>query len=220
MDNKLASENLAKIDQIQNKIKVYEEARKEFAQDQESVLKTLFKWKAPERIFVKKDRKFFILIAALFVIGIVVSAILENLMFILVLVALLTLIYINHSVPPREVEHEITNQGVKTYNRIYLWKHIQNFWFTRREGHLLLNIDIKERIEDRLILLIGEKEAKAVTKELIKYVSYLDKPEANFITKYTEGEFAPIVEFLEVQDVPTPSQKPAPTPPAQPVSKQ
>ncbi|MBN1915716.1 hypothetical protein JW796_01820 [Candidatus Dojkabacteria bacterium] len=201
-EQKTAQENISRIDEIQARISAYEEARKELAQETETTIKTLYKWTAPERVFTPKSRKFFILIASAFVIGIVVSAILESLMFILVLVSLLTLIYINHSVPPKEAEYEITNKGIKTYGKIFLWKNVENFWITERGNNLLLNINIKERTEDRIILLVGTGEPKKIVHGLIKYIPYMEKPGNNFLTNYIEGKYISIVEYLDLEGMP------------------
>ncbi|HEC66748.1 MAG TPA: hypothetical protein ENI23_15845 [bacterium] len=198
-EQKLADENLSQIKGMEEKLKAYEEVKKIKEEEAETVIKTLFKWKAPERIFVEKSKNFFVMVAGGIIVGIIISAILESLMFILVLVVVLALIYIQHSIPPRTVEHEITNKGVKTYGRIYLWKDIENFWISKRVGHILLNVDLIDKTPTRLILLIDEKIQKQLVQELMKHAEYNDDPGINFLTKYTDGEYIPMIEHMDVE---------------------
>jgi hypothetical protein len=199
-EEQLARENLKEIQQIEESLNQIEEVRKT-KEDEDAIIRTIYKWKAPDRVFVPKSRNFFVLISIVFIVGIVVSAIMESLMFILVLVSLLALLFIQHTIAPREVEHEITNKGIKAFRRLYLWKDVDRFWVMRRSGHNLLHVEFK-KFGERLILLIRDEDELDIVRELIKHIKYTENDESNFITKFTEGEFVPLVSYFRVESNP------------------
>src|SRR3989344_2790499 len=74
-------------------------------------IKTLLNWRSPSRPFKKRSRDYFTTIAAIvFLIGVILLFIKEFLL-IGVILALMFVSYVLATVPPEEVEHEISTEG-------------------------------------------------------------------------------------------------------------
>ena len=163
-------------------------------------LRTVMKWKAPERLYTQKGRRWYVTVAFITIIIIAYSALTGNYLLILALITLLILLYAMNAFPPRMIEHEITNKGLKTFDRIYTWNKIEGFWVSRREGQYVLNIDLLEESIGRMILLIDPKLSSEIVGEFVRRVDYINPGGTNqdFLSKLTEGKHMPLTEFLDV----------------------
>jgi hypothetical protein len=163
-------------------------------------IQTLYKWRAPERIFAPKNRSWYVSVAFVVIIIVAYSALTANYLLILALIVLLILLYALNTFPPKVIEHEITNKGIKTFDKIFTWNKIENFWVSRRSNQYLLNIDLLDGSVKRMILLVGDGDANKIVQELVKRVDYINPggTRQDFLSKLTEGRHVPLTEFLDV----------------------
>lgn len=169
-------------------------------------LKVLYTWTSPERIFVARDKPWFLKISIVFLILILILAFMGQLVLIILCIALMMLIFALASFPPMEVTHEITNKGIRTIGKLYTWDQLTSFWFSRKYDFVILNIDTKLNFPARLLLLLPYKKMRMAGEidsiyssdiEDIKQVlgNYLemkvtedDNKKQGRISKLTEGE--------------------------------
>lgn len=163
-------------------------------------IRTIYKWQAPERIFEPKNRSWYVTVAFFVILIVAYSALTANYLLILALIVLLILLYALNTFPPKMIEHEITNKGIKTLDRIYTWNRIESFWVSKRSNQYLLNINLFEGSVKRMILLIGDADAGKIVQELVKRVDYINPggTRQDILSKLTEGRHVPLTEFLDV----------------------
>lgn len=151
--------------------------------------KTLFKWSSPSRPFVRRDKKYFLKVAAGILVGILVAAVLQNIPMILVLSALMFVIYVFGTVEPEKVNHAITTRGINTMNETYLWAELRAFWFSKKHGSLILNVETRKRYPSRIIMLVSEDDLKQIMPIVYRYLEYTDIPKQGWLSRRSDGAF-------------------------------
>ncbi|MBD3280199.1 hypothetical protein GF389_01585 [Candidatus Dojkabacteria bacterium] len=189
------------IDRLEAKIREAEMAANAKLEEA-APLRTVLKWKAPERIYTQKGRRWYVIVAFITIIIIAYSALTGNYLLILALITLLILLYAMNVLPPRIIEHEITNKGLKTFDKIYTWNKIVGFWVSKREGQYVMNVDLFDESVPRMILLLDNNKAKAseIVSELVKRVDYVNPGGTNqdILSKLIEGKHMPLTDFVDV----------------------
>lgn len=148
-------------------------------------MKVLLSWKAPVRVFKKRDREFWTTVLAIaFLLGIILFFIKEWLL-IVAIIALIFVYYVLSTVVPEEVEHQITNRGVRFAGKEYFWEEILSFWFSERLGQQVLNFGLRVGIPSRLELLLGQMEDKKIKEILVKYLPE-ETPQPSFLDKASD----------------------------------
>ena len=145
-------------------------------------LKTLLKWEAPVRPFKKRDRDYYTTIAAIVFLLAVILLFLKEWLLIAVMVALMFVAYVLATVPPEKTDHEITTRGLVVSGKAYLWKELRRFWFVKKWGDTILNIDTNLKFPTRLMILLGETEEAKVKELLQKQIQY-EVPEKTFMDR-------------------------------------
>lgn len=168
--------------------------------DEAAPIRTIYKWRAPERIYSPKGRQWYVTVAFITVIVVAYSALTGNYLLIVALIMLLMLLYALNTFPPKMLDLEITNKGIKMEDKIYTWNRIENFWVTERSGQYVLNVNLFEGQVKRMILLIGEGDPNTIVTELVKRIDYINPGGTNqdVFTKLIEGKHIPITKFLDV----------------------
>jgi len=145
-------------------------------------LKSLLVWRAPSRLFKKRDREFFsTLIAIAFLIGVILFFIKEWFA-IVVLVAFAFLSYIYSTVEPEEIDYEITNRGINVHGTSYFWEEMGRFWFDEKMKQQVLYIERPVAFPYRLVILLGKQDPKKITEILTKYLLQ-EQPEKTWTEK-------------------------------------
>lgn len=170
--------------------------------EQAAPLRTMLKWSAPERVYTQRGRSWYVTVAFITVIIIAYSALTANYLLILALITLLILLYAMNVFPPKMADHEITNKGLKTFNKIYTWNKIEGFWVSQRGEHKVMNINLVDEAVGRMILLLDEKKAANIVSEFVKWVDYINPggTRQDMISRMTEGKHLPLTDFLDVYE--------------------
>lgn len=193
------SELREQIDQLEEKIRQAETAASQKLEEA-APIRSIYKWKAPERIFNPKGRPWYVTVGFITVVVVAYAALTGNYMLILALIMLLMLLYALNTFPPNVVEHEITNKGLNSFGQLYTWNKFINFWVSRRENHYLLNFTLAQGNVSKLIILVGKGEPDIIVQALVKHIDYLNPggTKQNFVTKYLEGDHIPLTKFYDV----------------------
>ncbi len=162
----------------------------------------LYKWTAPARIFVKRDQKWFISIAFVILVFILLFAFLQDILPIFVLVALMFIIYLLGTIEPHDIVHEITNKGIHTMDKLFTWTELKNFWFTKQYDWVKLNVDTKLTFPGRLILLVKEREDRKVFNLLRKNLPYYELEKQTWMSRLTDGDYVNLETYLPKRETP------------------
>lgn len=133
-------------------------------------IKVLLAWKAPVRVFKRRDREFWTTVGSIVFLLAIILFFIKEWLLIATIIALIFVYYVLSSVPPEEVEHQITNRGIRFAGRDFFWEELGRFWFHERFGQKILNIEIGGRLVGRLELLLGQTEEKTIKEILAKYL--------------------------------------------------
>jgi hypothetical protein len=165
-------------------------------------LQNLYSWKAPERVYDLKSRRWYTVIAAIAMFGIIYAALVQDYMLIVAIIALVMMLYTVNSVPPHVTSHQITNKGLYSFNTLFLWKNLLNFWVSKRGKHTLIHIDYRVKPKDiyyqHMIILQGESDLKKVVSYLVRNVDYLGESEIerNALSSLTDGAYQPLLSII------------------------
>ncbi|PJE67206.1 hypothetical protein COU95_03610 [Candidatus Shapirobacteria bacterium CG10_big_fil_rev_8_21_14_0_10_40_9] len=145
-------------------------------------VKTLLSWKAPIRPFKTRNREFWTTVGSIAFLLAVILLFIKEWLLIAVIAAIIFVYYVLSSVPPEEIEHQITNRGVRFAGNEYLWEEISQFWISEKWGQKILNLETKFRFPGRLELLFKIEDEGKIREILKKYLpeetpppSFLDR---------------------------------------------
>ncbi len=141
---------------------------------------TILKWKAPSRLFKKRDRVFFqTVIALVFLVGMILF-LMKEFLAIGVVLAIAFVVYVLETVPPEEIEHRITVKGFEVAGLLDRWEEFSEFWFDQKRGHKMVVLQKKYGFPTRIIALLGFQDEKSVKEKINEYIPFRETPEKNW----------------------------------------
>ncbi len=152
----------------------------------EPVFRTLYTWRALTRNFKRHDKEFYSTIIAVAILFSIVFFFIKEIFLIIVIWAGVFLVYALSNMPPEEVEHKITTQGITTMNHSYLWDDLGPFWFMESGGEKVLKVSSRGNIFGQMVLLLGNGDEAKIRDTLAKYLPYWEVPEKTFSDKVSE----------------------------------
>jgi len=152
----------------------------------------LFEWEAPDRYEFKLSHKPFLIIVILSLLFILLLAILRNYLLMGSVIALLFAIYVLGTTRPQIVRHKITARGFDTGGKLYEWFLLKNFYFTKKNGQLMLLVETSLRLPAMLMFLVNEKDLKAIFVLLQEKLLYKDIRKQGRLEKMNYGEYIPL----------------------------
>lgn len=161
--------------------------------------KTLYSWKSPSRVYKKRNREFYSTIAALIILLSVILLFAKEFLLIAVIMSLGFVSYVLASVEPHTVAHTLTNKGVRTHNKLYLWAAVSRYWWEKKWNQETLHLEVPGQFPSNIVMLLGQGDKKSIEGIVSKY-SVKDKPAPTWIDNATKWlqEKVP----LEAQDAP------------------
>jgi hypothetical protein len=149
-------------------------------------VKELYSWKAPERIFVPRNKKWFSYIFLLVLLILLILLFLRQWMVMAPVLAIAFVSYVLASVPPEDIDHKLTTQGLNSNGHSYLWNELGDFWFTKKHGDTILNIDTYLNFPRRLFLLIGKADQEKIKDTMVQYIPYREIPKTTWIDRVAD----------------------------------
>lgn len=169
--------------ELQSKVQEYGTVQPQPPAQPTFEVRDLYSWKAPERIFIPRNRKWYTYLFLLLLLIILVLLFLKQFIIIAPIAALGFVTYVLASVPPHSVQHKITNEGVNTDNRSYLWTELYDFWFTTKGDQKMIHIDTYLNYPRRLILLVGEGDIEKIKETMLQFIPFREIPKESFMDK-------------------------------------
>jgi hypothetical protein len=153
----------------------------------------IYKWTAPTRLFLKRDKQWYWTMLLIFLIASVFLLYIKEWVLILVLLSILFVLYVSSLVPPEETEHQITTLGVRTFAELYTWEMLKDFWISYRSGREILNIDTSISSPTRLIMLYSTQDKANLINALKTKLRYMEPPKKQgWVSKNSEGLYIPL----------------------------
>ncbi len=157
----------------------------------------LYEWEAPMRFNQPFNPKTFLIITGVLLLFIMYLAVLGHYGLMASIIALLFLFYVLGTTPPVDVTHQINTRGIETMGAQYEWFMLESFWFSKRGDQYMLAVESKLRFPARLIMLVTEKELKALFILLSDKMEYKELKKWSSIDRMNFGEYIRIEDLLK-----------------------
>jgi hypothetical protein len=100
--------------------------------------------------------------------------------------ALAFLVYVVDAVPPEEMEHGITSEGLTTAGKSFLWSELYDFWFVDKGEFAVLHVSTMLNYPRRLIMLVRTEEKEEIKNLIAKYLPFREHPHYSWIDRVSE----------------------------------
>lgn len=147
---------------------------------------TNLSWKSPSRPFKKRDRDFFTTILAMVFLIAVILFFMKEWLLIGAILALSFMVYCLSATSPEEVEHTLTDKGLRSAGHEYPFDRLLDFWFGQKYGSEILYIQTKLRFPPRLIILINSQDKEKIKEILTPRLFYKETPVKNWMDTAAE----------------------------------
>lgn len=144
---------------------------------------TLLSWRSLSRPFKKASKEAY---ATLIVIALLLSVILfffSQYALILVVWAVVFLGLVLVTVPPHDIDHKITSQGIVIGEHAYLWEELYDFYFKKHFGEDILIVRGRTVLPFLLSLTLGPVLKEQAKETLVKYLPFREVVELSFTDK-------------------------------------
>ena len=135
----------------------------------------LLTWTAPARPFKRRSRRFYVTIFSIVGIISIILFIAEGVMPVVLLISFIFLFYVLSTVPPEEIEHKITNKGIRIAGKETSWQNILRFCFSSKLGSDVLVFDTAT-FYGRIELVINPEIKESLRREISAYAPYEEIP--------------------------------------------
>jgi len=137
--------------------------------------KDLVVWMAPARPFKRRNKDFYVTVAAMAGVTALVLFLIEGWLPVILVISLVFLFYVMSTVEPENIEYKITNKGIKIAGRLNDWNMMGRFWFTKRLDNELLVIETRT-LPGRMELVVTPEVKDQIKKELSEYLTHEEIP--------------------------------------------
>lgn len=136
-------------------------------------------WSSPSRLFKKRDREFFVNIAAIVFLLCVILVFAREFVLIATVLSMVFLIYVLATVPPEDVKHRITSLGIESAGHFYRWEEFADFWFEEQWGQVMMIV--RPYLSARLIILLGSQPKMRIRDFVAKHIPFREEPDRTWI---------------------------------------
>lgn len=143
-------------------------------------------WKSPSRPFKKRNKQWFVRLGLTVLVITLFLIFFKQFLLVFVVLALTFVAGVLAIIEPEMLDHRITSQGVSSAGRTYLYKELNAFYFTRKYGQEILNVEIKGRVPSLLQILLGNQDNRELVAILKKYLPFREIAPVSFAEKVLE----------------------------------
>lgn len=145
-------------------------------------VRDLYSWKSLSRPVWSYSVEAFRTIGAIALLVSVILLFFQEWLAIFLTWAAFFLFYALTRVPPVEVEHKITTQGVESMGRSYLWSELGPFWFSEKGTETILHI-AHTSLFGQLMIIVKKDDFEDIREILAEYLPYIERVEKNPVEK-------------------------------------
>ena len=146
--------------------------------------KSIISWKSPVRVFKARSQKYFVKVALYGLIFILAAIAFGEYFLVGVILAVMFVVYVLATHAPDNIEHKITNMGIITGSKAFLWEELDSFWFDKKGDDRLLMVQTKLRFPTRLIILLTAVSERALLDLLDNHLHYHPGPVHTLFDKW------------------------------------
>ncbi len=146
--------------------------------------KSIISWKSPVRVFKARSRKYFVKVALYGLVFILAAIAFSEFYLVGVILALVFVVFVLALAAPETIEHKITNMGITSGGKAFLWEELDSFWFDKRGDDRLLVVQTKLRFPGRLILLLTNVSDRTLLELLEKHIHFHHGPVHTLFDKW------------------------------------
>lgn len=152
--------------------------------NQDFRIETFYDWSSPERIFIPRNRKWFTYLFLIILLIVVVLLFVQQFIIIAPVAAIGFVSYILATVPPHQIEHKLTTEGINSGGHSYLWQEMSDFWITQKGDEKLINIETYLAYPRRIIMLVGTGDVEEIKQVMIQFIPFREIPKENLLDKF------------------------------------
>lgn len=146
--------------------------------------KAIISWKSPVRVFKARSKKYFTKVALYGLIFVLAAIAFGEFFLVGVIIAVVFVVYVLATAAPETIEHEITNMGIISGGRPFLWEELDSFWFDKRGDDRMLLVQTKLHFPTRLIILLSTVSERTLLEILEKHIHYHSAPVHTLLDKW------------------------------------
>ena len=146
--------------------------------------KAIISWKSPVRVFKARSRKYFVKIAMFAAIFILAAIAFGEYFLVGVILALVFVAYVLALAAPDVIEHKITNMGIVSGGKAFLWEELESFWFDKKSDDRVLVVQTKLRFPGRLIIILTSVSDRTLLDLLEKHLHFHHGPVHTLFDKW------------------------------------
>jgi hypothetical protein len=136
-------------------------------------------WKSPSRLFKKRDKNFFQTVFAIGALLFVILFFAKEVALIFALLSVFFLIYVFSTIPPEEIQHSISNRGIESAGKEYVWDDLQSFWFEEQWGQHFMTI--VQKSGGHLVILLGDISTDRMKDILTRFIRFDEVPQKTVV---------------------------------------
>lgn len=150
----------------------------------------IYSWQAPSRPFKKHNRNYYSTVGVIVLLVSLILIFAGQVLPIAVVLAVTFLAYVLTSIPPQAVTYQVTTYGIRIEDKLFYWQLMSRFWYTKKYGDTLLNIEISE-FPERLTLVLRDANKDLLTDILSELLLQQQPPFTLYerVAKWMQDKF-------------------------------
>lgn len=146
--------------------------------------KTIVGWKSPVHIYKQRSKKYFTKVTLYALVCILAAIAFGEFFLVGVIIAIVFVVLVLAKAAPEISEHRITNMGIITAGKVYLWEDLDSFWFDKKGDERLLLIQTHLHFPTRLIIILTTISERTLLDILEKHLHYHAAPVHTLLDKW------------------------------------
>ena len=138
----------------------------------------LLSWFAPEFVKHEKSAPWFWVLGIMSLAMIIISLIMKNFLFVLIVVLAAFLIYIQAKKHPRKIKIFLTEKGITIEEKNYDWKEFRSFWIFQEPEIKSLSLISKKITQPQIYIPLNEQSPEKIKEVLIKFLPEKEQEES------------------------------------------
>ncbi len=138
--------------------------------------KSIISWKSPVRVYKARSRRYFVKVLLYALVFILAAIAFGEFFLVGVILALVFVAFVLALAAPEVIEHKITNMGIISGGRAFLWEELDSFWFDKKGEDRLLVVQTKLHFPGRLIILLTSVSDRTLLDLLEKHLHFHHGP--------------------------------------------
>ena len=142
----------------------------------------LYQWKSYERPFKPMKKDSFAQLMAIISLFVLLLILIDSWPVAMLLVSFVFFIYIISTVEPNRAVHKITNWGIETEGKLFMWEQLDHFWIEPKDKYSLLVVRTLINWPRHLRLVLNPEDVEPV-EGLLRQVLIEYQPPANWLDR-------------------------------------